>query len=446
MNNGKLRIAMVSDFFHPVVGGVENHIYMLGVNLLQRGHKVIMITHSHPPDRVGIRHLVPGLKVYHIPFPSIASSATLPNFFTLLPYLRTILLRERIQLVHGHASLSSMAHEAILHAHHMGVRTVLTDHSLFGFDDAATILTNKLLLGVLKNADAVICVSHTGRENTALRAELLQKRWKSLNVIPNAIVTEKFKPAPRSLSNDTPGTITIVVISRLAYRKGVDLLVATAPRVCREFPNVRFIVGGDGPKMIEVLQMREKHLLQDRIILLGSVRHTDVRDVLVQGSIYLNTSLTEAFGIGLLEAACTGLYVVSTLVGGVPEVLPNDMISFAKPDEDDLFRALSEAIAIVSAESPDPWRAHDRIKGMYDWADVAERTERVYRAALVSEPIDLWTRIVRTFEVGRLAGFIYIIILAVDCFFFKILEWTMPRSQLDYVDDEELGKTDNSVD
>ena len=53
----------------------------------------------------------------------------------------------------------------------------------------------------------------------------------------------------------------------------------------------------------------------------------------MQGTIYLNTSLTEAFGIGLLEAACAGLYIVSTRVGGVPEVLPEDMISFANPDE-----------------------------------------------------------------------------------------------------------------
>jgi glycosyltransferase involved in cell wall biosynthesis len=56
--------------------------------------------------------------------------------------------------------------------------------------------------------------------------------------------------------------------------------------------------------------------------------------LLNEGSIFLNTSLTEAFGIAILEAACAGLYVVSTRVGGVPEVLPEDMVSFAKPDED----------------------------------------------------------------------------------------------------------------
>ena len=123
--------------------------------------QVIVITHSHA-DRVGVRWLLPALKVYYIPFLPIASSATLPNFFTSLPYIRTILLREHIRLIHAHASLSSMGHEGILHSHLMGIRTVFTDHSLFGFDDAASILTNKLMVGTLKNVDAIICVSHTG--------------------------------------------------------------------------------------------------------------------------------------------------------------------------------------------------------------------------------------------------------------------------------------------
>ncbi|KAI0301962.1 transferase [Multifurca ochricompacta] len=418
---------MISDFFHPDVGGVENHIYMLGASLIRRGHKVIVITHSHSPDRVGIRWLVPGLKVYHIPFPTLVSSATLPNFLTFLPYLRTIVLRERITLIHSHASLSSLGHEGILHAHLLGVRTVFTDHSLFGFADAASILTNKLLEGMLRNVDAAICVSHIGRENTVLRANLPPK---SVYVIPNAIVADHFRPVPSALPTDT---ITVVVISRLAYRKGVDLLVATAPRICAAFPNVRFVVGGHGPKMVDLLQMREIHFLQDRITLLGPIAHRDVPSVLRQGSIFLNTSLTEAFGIAILEAACAGLHVVSTRVGGVPEILPEDMISFAAPTADDVFRAMSEAIAHISRGEHDPHRAHEKIRAFYDWARVAERTEAVYREVLTTLPYPLWIRIQRTMGLGPFVGPIYTMILIVDCLFFAFLEWWMPRENIDYV-------------
>jgi len=418
---------MISDFFHPNVGGVENHIYMLSANLIRRGHKVVVITHSHPPDRVGIRWLLPSLKVYYIPFPTIASSATLPNFLTFLPYFRTIILREGVKLIHAHASLSALGQEGILHAHLMGVRTVFTDHSLFGFDDAASILTNKLLEGALRNVDAAICVSHTGRENTVLRAKIMPE---SVYVIPNALVAEKFRPAAQI---PPLHPIKIVVLSRLAYRKGIDLLVATAPQICEKFPNVRFIVGGDGPKMIDLLQMREKHRLEDRIELLGGVRHSDVRDVLVQGHIFMNTSLTESFGIAILEAACAGLYVVSTRVGGVPEILPEDVISFANPDEDDVLRAMSQAIKIVSEGKHDPHGAHERIKGFYDWSEVSERTERVYDTVMKSTPYDFWTRLHRTLDIGLFAGPIYAIIMMVACLFFTFLEWWIPEDELDKV-------------
>jgi len=147
----------------------------------------------------------------------------------------------------------------------------------------------------------------------------------------------------------------------------------------------------------------------------------------------LNTSLTESFGIAILEAACAGLYVVSTRVGGVPEILPEDMISFANPEEDDVFRAISEAIAIVSKGKHDPMKAHGRVKSFYDWAQVTDRTEKVYDSVVKSEQRDMWTRIQRTMEIGPFAGLIYTVILIIDCLFFLILEWSMPRENLDFV-------------
>lgn len=73
--------------------------------------------------------------------------------------------------------------------------------------------------------------------------------------------------------------VTIVVISRLVYRKGTDLLVAALPRICAMHPEVRFIIGGDGPKILDLEQMREKYVLHDRVELLGSVKADQVRDV-----------------------------------------------------------------------------------------------------------------------------------------------------------------------
>ncbi len=76
---------------------------------------------------------------------------------------------EGIQIVHGHAAFSTMAHEALFIGSMLGLSTVFTDHSLFGFADASAVVTNTFLKYSLANTDRCICVSHTGKENTVLR-------------------------------------------------------------------------------------------------------------------------------------------------------------------------------------------------------------------------------------------------------------------------------------
>jgi len=114
--------------------------------------------------------------------------------------------------------------------------------------------------------------------------------------------------------------------------------------------------------------------------------------------------------------------------------LPEDMISFAKPEEDDVIRAISEAIDIVQKGKHDPMRAHERIMTFYNWDEVTIRTEKVYDAVLNSPPIEFMERVQRTMDLGPFAGPIYTIILLVDCIFFLFLEWWIPRETLHYVD------------
>ncbi len=92
---------------------------------------------------------------------------------------------------------------------------------------------------------------------------------------------------------------------------------------------VDFLIGGDGPKRLELEEIREQY--GQRVQLFGKIDHALVRDFLIKGHIFLNTSLTEAFCMAIVEAAASGLQVVSTRVGGIPEVLPPELIILAKP-------------------------------------------------------------------------------------------------------------------
>eukprot|EP01082_Thalassiosira_pseudonana_P001795 g832.t1 g832 contig10:813539-814845(+) len=351
------RIAMVCDFFYPRLGGVEMHIWSLAFHLLRLGHKVIVITHAYNcPDveyqsddgsgamrrkskRAGVRYLPGGLKVYYCPFLPMTDEDCLPTFTITFPLLRWIFIREGIEIVHAHQATSTMANEAVTYAAELGLASVYTDHSLFGFDDIASIILNRVLKTSMSTVDAAICVSHTCRDNFILRAHMLPS---IVQVIPNAVDPSKFIPDPSK--RDSKRT-TVVVVSRLVYRKGVDLLVGIIPPICKAFPQVDFLIGGDGNKKLSLEEMVERERLQDRVDFLGFVPHESVRDVLVRGNVFLNCSLTESFCIAILEAASSGLFVVSTNVGGVPEVLPPDMIHLADPDVDSLVEGLSRAIS-----------------------------------------------------------------------------------------------------
>jgi phosphatidylinositol glycan class A protein len=115
----------------------------------------------------------------------------------------------------------------------------------------------------LSDIDHVICVSHTSKENLVLRAYLDPAQ---VSVIPNAVDTTKFTPNPSAAphlsqrthllhclhwmkiiqSNCMTGIylgINIVILSRLVYRKGVDLVIDVIPKICQRFENVYFIIG-----------------------------------------------------------------------------------------------------------------------------------------------------------------------------------------------------------
>ena len=97
--------------------------------------------------------------------------------------------------------------------------------------------------------------------------------------------------------------------------------------------------------------------------------HRNVPSVLNRGHVFLNCSLTESFCIAILEAAACGLYVVSTAVGGLPEVLPDKMITLAESvSSDSVSLAMEVGLSKVNSTTfTDPLESNKRVKKMYRW-------------------------------------------------------------------------------
>ena len=231
--------------------------------------------------------------------------------------------------------------------------------------------------------------------------------------------------------------IKIVVVSRLVYRKGVDLLVGIIPKVCVALAKVDFIIGGDGNKLLALQEMVEREHLQHRVTFLGAVPHVDVPSVLVQGHIFLNCSLTESFCIAILEAACCGLLVVSTNVGGVPEVLPPDMMVLANPQVDALVEGVKQAVARQTDPNTvvDPIRAHERVAHMYSWHRVAKQTIQVYNRIVQEERKTFSERLACYQSLGGLSGLVACFLLLIVESWVQVVLWLQPTDKIEVVPD-----------
>jgi phosphatidylinositol N-acetylglucosaminyltransferase subunit A len=271
-------------------------------------------------------------------------------------------------------------------------------------------------------------------------------------------------PPPDPTNPIGPGDpITIVVISRLFYNKGTDLLISALPLLLQRHENLRFIIAGSGPQAIDLEQTLDslpQNLVltpsgQNRVTLLGSIRHEEVRDVMIRGHMLLSTSLTEAFGTVLVEAASCGLMVVATRVGGVPEVLPGNMTVFVLPEVEDVVRGVTEGVSLLTTKAVRREKFHDLVKNMYSWSDIARRTERVYDlitgspsapdnegwyeeewrqygqvpAAQLSH--SLMDRLKRYYGCGIWAGKLFVIVVVVDYLIYCFLELWWPKEGID---------------
>lgn len=248
-----LSIALVSDFFLPDLGGVELQIKELARYLIQIGHRVIVVTHCRP-DHFGMM-IVEGIPTYYLAWAYSASGAVYPTF--ILDYLeaKEILTKQQIDIIHVHQSSSTLGVSYAIYAYHIGLKIVHTEHSLFSLQDNTNLHFSWAISSIYKLYNKFICVSRAVRNNLLLRAHIASD--KSI-IIPNAVFSSisEFKKGKNE-------KIRIVIVGRLVYRRGVDLLIDLLPQFCeRNKGRFKMEIIGNGPKMMPLKLTVEKYNLQ----------------------------------------------------------------------------------------------------------------------------------------------------------------------------------------
>jgi len=181
-------------------------------------------------------------------------------------------------------------------------------------------------LAMLK-IDRVVAVSED------IRQRVIQERKLS----PDQVVTihygvdvDKFAPENQVLTKTDIGVsddhLVLGTVARFDYPKGHKYLVAAAPDIVRQFPNVRFVFAGDGPLRHEIEQQINKLGLNDYFVLLGFRR--DVKQLLGVFDLFILPSLSEGLPNAVLEAMACSNPVVATAVNGVVEVIEDGVTGY----------------------------------------------------------------------------------------------------------------------
>jgi sugar transferase (PEP-CTERM/EpsH1 system associated) len=244
------------------------------------------------------------------------------------------------------------------------------------------ILANRLLL---QRRDRVVAVGEAVRQALIVNEGIPAPR---IQVVYNGVDFEQFahRPAERDCVRRELGLaddeLVVIQVARLDYLKDHQTAIRTLGRVCRSLPRVRLVLVGEGPEMPRIEAQIQEKGLAGRVLFVGLRK--DVPRLLQAADLFLLTSTSEGIPLTVIEAMATGLPVVSTRVGGLPEMLEDGESGFLAPAGDDA--GLASAILRLSGD-PDfrkrvGQRGRERALASFSEANMVERYRALYQGML----------------------------------------------------------------
>ncbi|WP_182274825.1 N-acetyl-alpha-D-glucosaminyl L-malate synthase BshA [Bacillus velezensis] len=326
---------------YPSVGGSGIIATELGKLLAEKGHQVHFIT-SSIPFRLNTYH--PNIHFHEVEVNQYAVFKHPPYDLTLASKIAEVAARENLDIIHAHYALphavcAYLAKQML--KRDIGIVTTLhgTDITVLGYDPSL----KDLIRFAIEASDRVTAVS------TALAGETydLIKPDKKIETIYNFIDERVYLKKNTESIKEKHGILPDekVVIHVSNFRK-----VKRVKDVIRVFRNItantkaKLLLVGDGPEKCVAWQLVEKYGLQDQVLLLGN--QDRVEELYSISDLKLLLSEKESFGLVLLEAMACGVPCIGTNIGGIPEVI-KDQVSGFLVEVGDIQAASEKALAVL---------------------------------------------------------------------------------------------------
>jgi phosphatidylinositol alpha-mannosyltransferase len=376
-----MRIALVTEFYYPHLGGVTEHVHNLAKVYNAAGHPTIVVTsrmamprgtpdaHEYERDEDFVRRIGTSCVIY-----SSGSFARITAGWRLRRQLRDLFRREQIDVVHIHGGLApTFGIIGPLAAADSGLPVVATFHSWFA-KSRALRFWRRQAQWMLGYHAANIAVSQPVVE---AHARYVNAEWE---IIPNGVDTAFFQPNGRYPADPLAQQPRLLFLGRLDPRNGLETVLRAMPAVLERFPDASLAVAGDGP--LRPLYERLARPVADRVQFLGRV-NGNRPEVYGSADLYLCPTTKASFGITLLEAMASGTPLVVSDITGFRELVGGgeEAVLVDTSDADAWARAAIDLLA-------DPQRrAEMRTAGLakaqtFAWPRIAEQVFAVYERVM----------------------------------------------------------------
>jgi phosphatidylinositol alpha-mannosyltransferase len=382
-----LRIAHVTEYYYPHIGGVCEHVHFFAREARRGGHHVDVITshlgRGHAPARGREAALAEGGgpgRVVRIgrSFPVYAngSHARFTLGLRLRAEMRAALRDGDYDVVHVHSPLVPvLPFVASLEATCPIVGTFHAYHERsFGY-----AVFRPYLRGYLDRLAATIAVSRAATAGVQRYFDI--ERWR---IVPNGVDTALFTPhAERPAAIPDDGVPTVLFVGRFDPRNQLPLLLGAFRRIRAAGTRARLVVVGDGPLRYHYRRLAAG--IPD-VTFVGRVRNEQRPGYYAHSTVYACPAVQGSFGITLLESMASGTPVVCADTPGFGEVVRHEREALLHRPGDE--RALADALVRLLDDDTLRQRmataGRDRARA-YDWSRVTGEILDVYRSVLRSD-------------------------------------------------------------
>ncbi len=373
-----MKIAIVC---YPTFGGSGVVATELGLELARRGHEIHFITYSQP---VRLALLNPNVHFHEVHVPEYPLFHYQPYELALSSKLVDMVKLHNIELLHVHYAIphAYAGYMAKKMLKEQGIRIPMVT-TLHGTD--ITLVGNHpfykpAVSFSINHSDVVTSVSQDLKDQTYKLFDI--KR--DIVVIPNFIEVDKNKTDVTSqchrsiMATETQKIITH--ISNFRKVKRIPDVVKIFNEIQKAMP-AKLMMVGDGPEREPAEKLCQQLGISDKVIFFGNSNEID--QILCYSDLFLLPSETESFGLAALEAMASGVPVISSNSGGLPEV-NEDGVSGYMGNVGDVEDMAKKAISILSDDEV-LYRFKSnalKVAQKFDIQNILPLYENLYRKAL----------------------------------------------------------------